>query len=117
MQKRVRNSSHPELLKGEIFLGNSEMGEQFGSWETKRVGEKAYSMLGKPLPMTIKPVFAIASEKPLVAARMVEYHLEVEERLCGRRDQQKLADRMLKVIFKGMVVFTEAIFGGSRENV
>ena len=52
---------HPELLPGEVFIGNSDRGGYGIDFETKRVGDKAYTIHGKPLA-GYRPVFAQREE-------------------------------------------------------
>ena len=56
------NDRHPELLEGEIFLGNVWNIEPFKCyWGTKRYGQQSYDVDGVPLSGYF-PLFAQRSE-------------------------------------------------------
>ena len=61
MKEATFNTTHPEIRDGEMFITNCGFGMSSDSyrkigWRTKRKGEVAYTIRGKPIENTY-PVF------------------------------------------------------------
>ena len=73
MAKSSFNKRHPELREGEVFISNisdslpsayvndNRSDWRFIGWKTKRMGQVAYDIYGKPIS-DMRPVFAQRAE-------------------------------------------------------
>ena len=57
----LRTTAHPETLSDEVFLTNSSFYGQDVFWETKRIGEIAYTTKWEVIPFMV-PVFVKREE-------------------------------------------------------